>query len=80
MIDRNLATEMMAAILESNDMLVQAIHDVKVGGDEQLAKQIQHRLEGVLSIHLINIMNPIGKEYPELYPEALRPKPRDPKA
>ena len=71
---------MMEAVLESNDMLVQAIHDSKEGMNEQLAKKIQRRLEGVLANNLMFIMNPIGEQHPELYPEALRPKPRDPKA
>jgi hypothetical protein len=79
MIDRDLAARMMEAILESNDMLVQAIHDAKEGMNEQLAKKIQRRLEGVLANNLMFVMNPIGEQYPELYPEALRPKPCNPK-
>ncbi|MBL8884145.1 MAG: hypothetical protein JNL45_13945 [Hyphomicrobium sp.] len=67
---------MMEAVLQSNDQIVQAIHDAKDAGNEEAAKSIQRRLEAVLANNLIYIMNPIGEQYPDLYPEALRPRPR----
>lgn len=78
MIEHQLAASMMNAILENNDQIVQAIHDAKEAGNEALVKLIQRRLESVLANNLIYIMNPIGEQYPDLYPEALRSKPRTP--
>ena len=76
--DRELAEFMMEGVLESNQTLVQIIHDAKEGLNDDLAKSIQRRVAHVMGFHLTHIMNPIGEMYPDLYPEALRPKPRGP--
>ena len=78
MMDRELAEFMMEGVLESNEALVQILHDVKEGADEVLEKSIRRRVAHVMGFHLTHIMNPIGEMYPDLYPEALRPKPRSP--
>ena len=78
MMDRELAEFIMEGVLESNDALFQIVHDAKEGMSENLAKSIQRHVAQVLGFHLTHIMNPIGEMYPDLYPEALRPKPRGP--
>lgn len=77
MIDRELATEMMESILEANDLLLQVLQGARQNMDPESAALIKRQIFHVMGIHLTSIMNPIGEQYPDLYPEALRAKPRD---
>lgn len=76
MIEKKLAAEMMRAILEANNLLVQAVVDLEEGTDQRLSKQVKRHIAGAMGIHLVSIMDPIGALYPDLYPEALRPAPK----
>lgn len=73
MINRELAEKMMEGIIECNELLVQVVHELRSLPDRELAQSVRLKIDNAMAIHLTNIMNPIGDEYPDLYPEELRP-------
>ena len=72
-LDKKAAKRMMGSMLKCADELNQIVHDAHENCDEVLANTIKRRVGIVMTSMLIDVMNPIGSIYPDLYPPALRP-------
>lgn len=69
----------MRAAIECSAELNEVVRDATSASDAVLAKKIRSRVARIMGRLLTQIMNPIGSEHPDLYPEALRPAPKSKK-
>ena len=73
MLARKFAEGAMDCFLECSELIDQVVRHSKEICDEEVAEDIRNRLRRAMGLLLIKIANPIDEEYPDLYPEQLRP-------